>query len=87
MPKKSCEFCERIERSNKLFQFWESRLEESAKRKQVISVAFVERSWKRDEPYKNFDRTTDYHYRGFGFRLNYCPTCGRKIKKSEVVTK
>lgn len=43
-------------------------------------VALVIRTWRKG--HKNLaSRTTDYRYRGCGYKLNYCPECGRRIAK------
>lgn len=84
MSEKQCDFCDRLKLSNNLFQFWKQRPEHHPKQKQVISVAFVERSWEAGDPNKRSSRVVDYRYRGCGYKLNYCPECGRKIKKKEI---
>ena len=84
MSEKQCDFCDRLKLSNNLFRFWKQRLEHQQKQKQVISVAFVERSWEVENPNNRFGRVVDYRYRGCGYKLNYCPECGRKINNKEV---
>ena len=82
MSEKQCEFCDRIAMSNRVFQFWKERDEQNLKHE--ITVAIVERKWIAGTPKQNAGKLTDYRYRGLGFKLNYCPTCGRKLKKKET---
>lgn len=45
-----------------------------------LTVALISRAKRPDE--KAFrGRITDYNARGAGFKLNYCPECGRSLKK------
>ena len=50
---------------------------------QVLRVALVDHLYRKDaRPYLDPGaRTTDYNSQGYGFALNYCPVCGRRIKK------
>lgn len=45
-----------------------------------IVVALVIRSWTKGHKNQS-SRITDYRYRGCGYKLNYCPECGRRIVK------
>ena len=43
------------------------------------SVAFVDRFWRKGEGKRNAQVKTEFRWRDLGYRLNYCPECGRKI--------
>ena len=42
------------------------------------NVALVIRSWVKGKK-STAGRTTDYRHMGIGFKLNYCPECGKKV--------
>ena len=73
MDERKCTFCE-------AYKF---RLELDGSTAGLIhkyTVALVGRAKRPDE--KAFrGRITDYNDSGAGYRLNYCPECGRSLKK------
>lgn len=73
MDERKCTFCEAYKYRLEL-----DSLEAGLIRKHT--VALISRTKLPDE--KNFrGRITDYNARGAGFKLNYCPECGRSLKK------
>lgn len=50
-------------------------------------TAIVIRSWYEKKGKKSASRTVDYGGNGIGFALNYCPECGRELKKTNVSSK
>ena len=45
------------------------------------TVAIVARSWIKGQSKRGAGRSTDYRYQGLGYKLNYCPECGKKIER------
>lgn len=45
------------------------------------TVALVIHTWIKCKGKQNAGRTTDYRYRGLGYKLNFCPECGRDLNK------
>ena len=78
-----CCFCESLQLHKQLVR--ENAKQFGTKARHVYTVALVERRF-RPGVKGAFGRTTDYRYRGCGYRLNYCPECGRKLgrKQKEV---
>lgn len=50
----------------------------SIKEKQEITVAMVIRTYYPGHK-RQASRTTDYRSQGCGYKLNYCPECGKKL--------
>lgn len=77
---KPCSFCEALRMQKTICRLQNSRPEnDNEPMLEEYSVALVIRSWLKGRPKRTAGRTTDYRYRGCGYRLNYCPTCGKKI--------
>lgn len=45
----------------------------------VYKVALIQHS-KREGEKDYRGRSTDYNTKGIGFKLNYCPECGKRLK-------
>lgn len=77
-----CRFCEAYELNKRVSSFKAARPElyGGYHWKSEITVAIVVHDWTKEQGKKNAGRTTDYRYRGLGYKLNYCPECGRKLK-------
>ena len=80
--RKDCSFCKRLEIAAFIAdsEKRERRRTGQVKIYREYTVAFVERTWTKAKGKRRAGRITDYRYRGIGYRLNYCPECGRKIK-------
>jgi len=76
-----CVFCERFELHKKLENFWVEKDDEPSKYE--YTVALVIKQWLPSKGKKNAGRTTDYRNQGLGYKLNFCPECGRKTKDGD----
>lgn len=80
-----CKFCEAMKANRQIEEISRSWMTDS-ERKQYgkytveYTVAIVKRSWYTKMGKSNSGRNTEYRYRGLGFKLNFCPECGRKLK-------
>lgn len=74
-----CEFCE----SYKLWNEIHSSDDEHPKIYHEYTVALVCRSWTKAKGKRRADRTTDYGHKGLGYELNFCPECGKALRRKE----
>ena len=77
----SCRFCESYELNKRVGQFKQTNDMYDEQWNQELTVALVIHDWTKRQGKKNAARTTDYRYRGLGYKLNYCPECGKKLKE------
>ena len=76
----SCEFCTSLDLHRAHVN--ESRkLIPEIKIRVKFSVALVERIFRK---HGRFCRTVDFRKEGKGFKLNYCPECGRYLKHDSI---
>ena len=81
MNKTKCEFCEALKSYKQIHDFSNSEY----KRRGVecfyheYTVAMIIRTWTKSKGKRKAGRTTDYRYRGIGYKLNYCPECGERL--------
>lgn len=85
---KPCMFCEAMKIKHEVADFMREKqspeeLEKYGEYKTEYAVAIITRSWYSKSGKKHATRTTDYMYTGLGYKLNYCPECGRKIKDEQ----
>lgn len=74
-----CVFCERFEEHKEIENFWLEKDDEPSKYE--YTVALVIRSWKPSiRSKRDACRITDYRNQGIGYKLNFCPECGRKLR-------
>lgn len=70
-----CAFCEVLE--------WDAKMDSKmdAEWENEYTVALVSHSilYNEDGTWMRRGRTTDYRYKGLGYKLKYCPECGRKL--------
>ena len=66
-----CVFCENLEA--------EKWIHNDPRLKQAYNVALVIHQWRADMPKSTAGRTTDYRNKGLGYKLKYCPECGKKL--------
>ena len=71
--KKKCAFCEAIA----LQRFVEERYNKPAGIGMVLSAALVSHAVVNG---RKCGRTTDYMKDGKGYKLNYCHSCGKRVK-------
>ncbi len=74
-----CKFCdnlsERKEREN-LYGYFDPEL---GRWIQEYTVALVIHSWYQKRGKKSAFRTVDFRNKGLGYKLNYCPECGKEL--------
>jgi len=73
-----CKFCENLTNYKKIDNFFRKREKEPFKYE--YTVALVIKQWLPSKGKRRAGRTTDYRYQGLGYKLNYCPECGKKLK-------
>lgn len=79
-----CEFCETIEakkKVHKIAQSWstDDELRKFGKYMQELTVAIVDHTWYKKRGKKSATRIVSYRNQGLGFKLNYCPECGKEL--------
>ena len=82
---KPCMFCEVMKIKHGVVDFMREKqspeeLERYGEYKTEYAVAIITHSWYSKNGKKHAARTTDYRHMGLGYKLNYCPECGRKLK-------
>lgn len=75
-----CQFCEAYTAYKNIHEF-KSNHEEwyGEPLMHEMTVALVTRSWRKGNK-AHAGRTTDYRYRGIGYKLNFCPECGKRLE-------
>ena len=81
-----CKFCDQIANikdCHKIASGWATDAEraEYGKYMQELTVAIVERIWYQKQGKKRAGRTVHFRNQGIGYALNFCPECGRSLKK------
>lgn len=79
MPEMTCQFCQAMEDRKQIRDFWRSKGDKETCYE--FNVALVIRMWKKARGKSTASRTTDYCYRGIGYKLNFCPECGRDLRR------
>lgn len=82
MEKKKCIFCEAYKSEKSVNDFKRNHPEYYGDTPLLyeITVAMVTRHWQPGYK-RQASRTTDYRYQGCGYALNFCPECGKALKK------
>lgn len=81
----NCKFCESYESWHNIHEFDNQRVPKEERVKHEYAVALVIHSWcPKYRTKKRAGRTVDYRNMGLGFKLNYCPECGRKLKDKKM---
>ena len=75
-----CAFCEALKSNMQIRAFLNKQREKDHEEKiyEDYTVALVSRSYLKGRK-SHASRTTDYRYAGIGYKLNYCPECGREV--------
>ena len=74
-----CDFCDNY-LMNKKFDKKYGLSDSGEKMKHDYTVALVIHSWYSSiRKKKDAGRVVHYRHNGFGYKLNYCPECGRKL--------
>ena len=78
-----CKFCERLGSLKQVYQFLNKhdKKQGEEKIKHEYTVALVTHSWLPSKGKKRASRSTDYRNQGLGYKLNFCPECGRNLRK------
>ena len=77
-----CAFCRRVE----LERFAIRETNKYCKKHELepilyeMAVAFVSHTWTKTKGKKRAGRTIDYRHLGLGYKLNYCPECGKRLR-------
>lgn len=77
-----CKFCEALGKWKQIEEFDKEHPEFRMTKERIYkeyNVALVIRSWAKGKK-ATAGRLTDYRHMGIGFKLNYCPECGKKVK-------
>lgn len=81
-----CEFCKALETYKLGAKYFDESLlpeqkEKLGKRMNDYSVAIVEWSWWKKRGRKSAGRTVGYRRNGVGYKLNFCPECGKDLRR------
>lgn len=72
-----CEFCKAYTTDKRYDRI--AKHYNGVKLKKEYTVALVSRSWINSK--RNFSRIVDFRNKGIGYKLNYCPECGKRLKR------
>ena len=76
-----CKFCESLESWQNIHEFHNQDITKDEKMKHEYTVALLIHTWcPKYKTKRQASRLTDYRNKGLGYKLNYCPECGRKLK-------
>ena len=81
MSEQKCAFCGDYDDWQKIHKFKAEHPEyygDASRLKHDITVAMVIRTYYPGHK-RQASRTTDYRSQGCGYKLNYCPECGKKL--------
>lgn len=77
----SCKFCESLQDWRDIYAIDNMKLPKEERIKQEYTVALLIYSWcPKYKTKRQAGRTTDYRNQGLGYKLNYCPECGKKLR-------
>lgn len=74
-----CQFCSSLQMYKQSARFWKKYDGDNLLHE--YTVALVVRSWTKEKGKQRAGRTTDYRRQGIGFKLNYCPECGKLLRR------
>ena len=77
----TCAFCEKLALVKRVNRIRNKGRDKDERLLAEFTIALVERNWYKDMPKRNAGRTTYFRNRGIGFRLKYCPECGKKVTR------
>ena len=76
-----CKFCESLQGWFDLYADSNLYVPKDEEVKHTYTVALLIHSWcPKYKTKRQASRLTDYRNKGLGYKLNYCPECGRKLK-------
>lgn len=76
-----CKFCEALDWKKKLARMVEKQY---PNHRRVYSVALVDRIFVKGRKGGASSTSTDYRNKGCGYQLNFCPECGKYLKRGAV---
>ena len=75
-----CEFCDMLEWHKMIDKEWNKNIQDNAlKQSHEYTVAIVIRSWTKKKGKRNAARIVDYRRQGIGYKLKFCPECGKRL--------
>lgn len=86
MSEQKCAFCGDYDDWQKIHKFKAENPEyygDTSRLKHDITVAMVIRTYYPGHK-RQASRTTDYRSQGCGYKLNYCPECGKKLNSIKM---
>lgn len=76
----SCKFCEALETWKYCNKTFNKTRPKEERLKEEYTVALVSHTWSASKGKRNASRTVDYRNKGLGYKLNYCPECGKELR-------
>ena len=77
----SCKFCEAYESWHNIHEFDNQNRPKDERVKHEYTVALVIHSWcPKYKTKRQAGCITNYRNQGLGYKLNYCPECGKKLR-------
>lgn len=73
-----CKFCESLQEFKQIYEKLGKKEKPGEGLLHEYTVALVIHSYRKGHK-AQAGRTTDYRRLGLGYKLNYCPECGRKL--------
>lgn len=82
-----CNFCEHLDKWREIKRQSRKEARESGRGdyRHEYKVALVIRSWYAGSRKGRRSRTVDFRNQGIGFELNYCPECGRYLRRRKQI--
>lgn len=74
-----CKFCEALENKKRFSRYWAKRSRERPRIGYKYSVALVSRVTSDGRITRS--RELDFRNQGCGYTLNFCPECGKPLKR------
>lgn len=76
----SCKFCEALDIWKHCNESYNKHLLKAERLKEEYTVALVSHTWSVSRGKRSASRTVDYRNKGLGYKLNYCPECGKELR-------
>ena len=76
----ACKFCEALDVWKHCNETYNKHLPKAEKLKEEYTVALVSHTWMASRGKRSASKTTDYRNKGLGYKLNYCPECGKELR-------
>lgn len=83
MTDSKCAFCRALSEHKEIHKMLAKRAKQERPElgayRAEYAVALIESTWYEKYGKRSAGRMTDYRHRGLGYKLRYCPECGRKL--------